>query len=388
MNTLRFIDRRVGYFIAAGLILLAAFIPALTSAAQIQQRSIALSSSSVDATEVVYNVEFTAGAAANHIVVDFCSGTDSPIIGQACTTPADFDASDVTASAGFTVDDTSAAADANTVVLDGTVSAAPAVTTVAISGITNPSAAGTIYARILTYTTANAASIESYTSTTPGTYTDEGGIALSITDTIGVSGAVLEALTFCVSGTNITAAACGAGVSSPVLALGETTGSTRALVPGQLSTGNLYGQISTNALGGAAISLKSDATDCGGLMRAGSADCDILPVSTAMTEALIESDASGRFGMLVAAGTDPDSGNNSNGSVAAGTGYDASDFFLAFTGDNSAGVTSTYGSEIANTEGAPANNKNLLFTFGASAQNDTPAGMYAADLSMIATGTF
>lgn len=59
------------------------------------------------------------------------------------------------------------------------------------------------------------------------------------------------------------------------------------------------------------------------------------------------------------------------------------------TGANPAsGVTSTYGDQFLTTSGAPALNKNMTLTFGASAANNTPAGSYSADLSLIATGKF
>lgn len=385
MNTLRFIDRRVGYFIAAGLILLATFLPALASAAQITERSIALSSSSVDAKNVTYQVNFTPEEDAGAFVVDFCK--ESPIIGQACTGPDDFDA---TAAASTTSGFTGVAAlDENTIRVTGSMTGGdtPTDVSVDITGITNPSVKGTIYARIVTFTDATGAN--AYTSTIPGTHIDDGGIAIAITDTIGVSGAVLESLSFCVANEVITGEGCVGSYGSPILALGETIGSTRALNPdGSLSSDSLYGQLSTNAVGGAVISLKSDATDCGGLMRAGSTDCNIKPAATGTTPAAMELGNDGLFGMLVAAGTDPSSGDNSNGTVQPGTGYGDTNYYMEYVSGNTGGVTSTYGSQIVNTAGAPVNNKGLHFTFGASARNSTPAGMYAADMSMIATGTF
>jgi hypothetical protein len=51
-------------------------------------------------------------------------------------------------------------------------------------------------------------------------------------------------------------------------------------------------------------------------------------------------------------------------------------------------VTSTYGATIANTNGAPTANVNRQMTFSAQAGVTTPAGVYSANESLIATGTF
>jgi hypothetical protein len=56
--------------------------------------------------------------------------------------------------------------------------------------------------------------------------------------------------------------------------------------------------------------------------------------------------------------------------------------------DGTTGVTSTYGDSLLDTANLPVNNKNVQITFGASVSNLTPAGLYSADLSLIATGKF
>ncbi len=72
------------------------------------------------------------------------------------------------------------------------------------------------------------------------------------------------------------------------------------------------------------------------------------------------------------------------------SGYNNSTFALNFTsGANpSTGVTSTFGDPFLDTAGAPANNKNMQLTFGATIADNTPAGAYSTDLSLIATGKF
>ncbi|MGH7218550.1 MAG: hypothetical protein ACREGE_03870, partial [Candidatus Microsaccharimonas sp.] len=68
--------------------------------------------------------------------------------------------------------------------------------------------------------------------------------------------------------------------------------------------------------------------------------------------------------------------------------YSDSIFKLNFVSGNASGVTGPYGDPVLDTAGAPANNKNAQITFGASIANDTPAGLYSADFSLIATGKF
>jgi hypothetical protein len=50
-------------------------------------------------------------------------------------------------------------------------------------------------------------------------------------------------------------------------------------------------------------------------------------------------------------------------------------------------VTSTFGSTICSTDG-PVYRVNTSYTFAATAALTTPAGIYTANMSMIATGTF
>lgn len=381
MNSFRLFDRQTRLLVVAAGLLLATIVPVVVSvvvsAAQLTERSIALSSSSVLAEDVSYEVKFTSVGAAGAVVIDFCA--NSPIIGQACTPPNALNVAAATsATAGFTTVDDLAA---NTVMVTGTIAADTDITIV-LDGIDNPSVAGPMYARILTYDLPTSA--ENYLPATPGTgRVDDGGAAVSITNTVAVSGAVLETMTFCVSAAAITADC--TGVTTPVLALGETVGTTKALMPNVLSTGSLFTQISTNASSGAVISLKSNAIDCGGLVRAGSVPgtCDIEP---ALNDGVIANQA--RFGIRTAAPTT--TGSNPVGTLqpVTGSGYNNTTYALNFAEGNATGVTSSFGDKFLDTDGAPANNQNMQLTFGASVNNNTPAGLYSADLSFIATGKF
>ena len=374
MNSIKLLDRRrVAYVIAAFMVVFATIVPAIASAAQATNRSVELSSSSAGADNVTYNVKFKAVDVAGAFVLEFCQ--NSPIVGQACTPATGFTAADAaTATSGYTITNK----DATKVFVTSAITAGEDVE-VALTDIDNPDAAGPLYARVVTYADATAAS--GYASAAPGTHVDDGGMAISITSSVGVQGAVLETITFCVSGTTLTAN-CG-NVNSTALPLGETVGTTKALTPGVISEGKIYTQISTNALGGAIVNLKSSTLGCGGLKRAGATTCDIAP---ALTSGISASANEAKFGVKV--GSLSDTGVNPSGTFQATNSYNASTYTLNFTANDTAGVTSVYGDPILNTNNAPANNKNAELTFGATVSNTTPAGVYSADLSMIATGKF
>lgn len=380
----RLLDRRILLLLAAAMLVLATIVSTFAMAAQVTERSIQLSSASKSATNVTYNVNFKADAAAasaGAFVVEFCN--DTPVIGQVCTPPTGFNA---TAAASVTSGFTGVTGSTNKIVVvaSPTIDAGDQVS-VAITGITNPSTTDDLYARIVTYTDATGAN--AYTSTTPGAHIDDGGLAIAITESVVVSGLVQESMTFCVSA-NVITATC-TGVIAPTLPLGETVGSTKALAPGVISTGNLYTQISTNASKGAVVRLKSGAADCGGLLRTGAAagTCDILP---ALKDGITSGDS--KFGVrtATAASTPTDGVQDAIGTLKPVTlsGYNDATYALNYASDDQSGVTSAYGDPFLDTDDAPANNQNMGLVFGATVNNNTPAGSYSADLSLIATGKF
>lgn len=380
MDIIKSFDGRTRFFAAIIALALVLIVPMLAMAAQVTERSIALSSSSVSAENVSYQVKFTPDANAAAFVLEFCKNT--PLIGQACTPPVDFDA---TAAASNSNGVTAVAGETNKVTVTAGLTAATEAD-VTLTGIDNPSEAGPLYARVVTYETALEAG--AYESEDLGEgVVDQGSIAVNITPTIGVSGAVLETMTFCVAGAAITEN-CGAVTSqtldAPVLRLGETTGSVVALSADDVSEGSIYTQISTNAANGAIINLKSTALDCGGLVRAGApTSCDILP---ALNGDVLPGEA--KFGVRTAAATD--TGTNANGTLqpVEGSVYNDTNFRLNYVAGNGTGITSIFGDPFLDTDGAPVNNKNMAITFGVSVDNNTPAGLYSTDLRLIATGKF
>jgi len=369
--------------IAVAGVLLAAFVPALAMAAQVTQRSIELSSSSASSTNVTYTVKFTASNAAGSFVVDFCS--NSPVIGEACTAPTGFSVTGVTsATSGFT--DVVAPTSASTTqrVVTGTIGASDNVSVV-LSGVTNPSVAGTVYARIVTYNTKSNALLYTSSDVTRTGSVDNGGVAMSINNTIGVSGAVLESMTFCVAGQTITANCNLTGNIAPTLKLGEDLGNgVLALTPSAISTGHIFTQLSTNAASGAVINLKSSATGCGGLVNSSN------PTACYITPALTSDFAFGTAKFGVKTSTATGTGTNPTGILQPFTAsaYNNTTYALNWASGDATGVTSTYGDPFLDTAGLPVNNQNMDLTFGASVTNSTPAGFYSADLGLIATGKF
>jgi len=379
MNIVTTLKQKTGYIVASAALVLGVIAPGListyVSAAQLTTRSIELSSSSITATNVTYKIKFTAPSAAGAFAVDFCS--NSADIATACTPPGGFSATGVaTATTDYTVAVDSD--EVNRIIVESTLTANENAEVV-VTGITNPSASGPLYARITTYTDATTANAK-----TP--VIDNGSVVIGITNTIGVSGAVLETMTFCVTKVVIEedCANANAAPSLPTLELGETVGSTKALTPGAVSTGTLYTQLSTNAATGAVINLKSS-TDCGGLKRIGAPACDITP---ALTDGVTEGAA--RFGVKTGTASATSGVTTASGTLRAfpTSGYNASTYVFNYLANNSSGVTSTFGDPFLDTDSKPVNNQNMQLTFGASVANNTPAGNYSTSLSMIATGKF
>ena len=382
MVSLRTLNRRAGSVFAVAALVLSTALPGLASAATVTERSIALDNTTVNAAGVKYTVNFkTATAGTGAFLVDFCS--DTPVIGESCATPTDFDTQGVTATGG-----TATRVDANTIKVVLTAPAANAgdEVEVELGNIHNPSVRGTMYARIVTY--ANDTQMNGYTDAgSVGTHLDDGGVAISIHDTIAVSAAVLESLQFCVSAgvidDNCTFTT--EAYKAPTLKLGDPVpGSTDAFAidSSKVHEGAINTQLSTNAASGATVNIKSHAT-CAGLHRAGAASnlCDIAAAGTTGTFA----GGTAKFGISTGAAT-PGGEVAASGVLQPAGVYAASQY--RFDPSSSVGVMSPYGSLILDTDSKPANNRNMPLTFGASAANNTPAGNYSAALSLIATGKF
>lgn len=368
MNSFRIFNRRAGSVFAVAALVVTTAIPGLVSAATVTERSVALSTS-VKSTAASYTVKFKGVAASTGaFAIDFC--TDAAI-GAVCTAPNGIDTTNVGTSGTATVTPTNSNKGVK-VVLASPVTAGNEVS-VELTNITNPSAVGVFYARIVTYVDGTT----NYHYTAPddlddgGNHLDDGGVALSITDGFSVNGAVLETLLFCVDDAAI-ADGCTGITGTPGLTLG-----TNGILDTTLSEGTIYSQISTNAAHGAVVNLKSS-TAGGGLKRAEAAASDITPLTSAGAISL----GAAKFGLKLGTIT------ADTGTIDTDWGYSGSDYFMRYVGNGSSGVTSAYGDTIYDTHDEPISNGNVPLTFGANISPTTPAGSYSASLNLIATGKF
>jgi hypothetical protein len=392
---------RAGSLAAAVAVVLGALVPLLTplvdAAAQVQSRSIQMSDATPGHANTEYTLKFTPQTTgAESAIIDFCS--NSSIIGGACTAPVGLD---VRTSLALTAQPTGWATDTSASVVTtgsrtnaialkdsapGTNNLSTTQVTFTFTGITNPSgAAGTFWARIYTYSNATYGTYNNPDTTVsggPGAYLDYGGFALSTTTLINITATVMETLTFCTAKT--TPADSCATTDAPNLILGQ--GTPAVLSTTTPSTDTAYFQISTNALHGAIVNMKShnlSSPGCDGLSRDSGVTCDI-PGTASTTNGATPNDFTAdnlaEFGLNVGPGV----------ASATGTGTVSPSSPYATTGNYgmATGVTGTYGSTIATTGGAACSNMNTPLTFAAQASVTTPAGVYSVDESLIATGTF
>ena len=396
MGKFHFSDRRFLSAVASIGLLLGMIAPALVtsfaSAAEITTRSVDMSSSAISATSVSYTVDFTPVTTAAGYVIDFCDNT--PLVGNSCTKPPGMSLTGVgTDTPSTTAVPLTTSGEEGALVT--TALTAGDANSVELTGITNPNyqtssaADDGFYARIVTYATGNMPTASAATNSTPGTLADSGGVALSTTSAFEAEGSVLETMTFCVSGTDTSVSAdpnCTGTLSTPTLNLGTNDGGTYVLSnnASSPSTGTVYTQLSTNAVGGAVVSLKSSATGCGGLINVESdTDC-IAPLASGFSTGVAG------FGLETgeSTATPTTSDTSATGVIDPETGYSDSAYHLAYASNNTTGVTSPYGSPILDSNGAPINDENMPVVFGAASNANTPAGNYQATLNMVADGSF
>ena len=383
--------RRVAYGVLGLSVLGTASLPLLAgsvSAAQVTERRITLSNATPSATSVTYSVSFkpdTTGTIGG-LVVDFCG--DSPIIGSTtCTLPTAFTLGASVTASGYTNMGTGwvttnslqgAAAGGQkqvAVLTNSTPQSVTAGTAVSfqLTGVTNPSSTGTFYARIYTFdTSANTTTNYTASGTTraasPGGRVDYGGVALSTANVINVSATVQEQLTFCVSKAAPTTGC--TGTTTPNVVLGS---GTPVVLGTALATDTAYHQVTSNAVNGVSVALKNtSSTTCAGLSRDNGATCPIAATGALTT---INTGAA-QFGLRVA------NGSGGTGTVTADTDYASASQYAMTTA-----TYGTYGDPISASTGATTD-VNSLLTYGAAAGATTPAGVYTATHSLIATGTY
>ncbi len=396
---------------------------------------------------VTYRVSFTSKVRANSLIIDFCK--EDPILNDTCTKPTGMTGAS-TAFAGVTgkisaannwsltpaagqlrLNNTTPVSSTDSISQTGTplvpVSEAqvfditgmtnPDLTACTVAGVTNC----TFYARIYSYGNNTFGNYVSPTNV--GTVVDYGGIALSTSTVISITARVQESLTFCVTAADpVTWLAAGSGAANdcsasevaaapPALTLGHGT-PTKILDNNQADTASIWSQLSTNATNGAVINLVNSNVSCGGLSADNGATCAIPAVNggsaTPAAANAIEANAgTAAFGLFASdsfAATGggvgsviPNAPYNTTGHEKQAIPADPDTWYGMDTATAQANgntpattpgnVTTTFGSIVASTT-SPTYHINTMYVFAATAALTTPAGIYSANLSMIATGTF
>lgn len=424
---------RVNAFVTAAVLIGAAFLPALllgdsASGAQLTDRFIDMSASQTsegsgrdggDAAgqDVTYTVGFTltqAHANLEGIVIEFC--TDSPIIGDACTganangfnlNTGTLDIANGSEGTGAGIDSgdwtINGASDTDTLVLTyaagENLGAVPVEfdlgSTGAADGITNPTTAGTFYARILTYTDDTVAA--AYDDQTPGVHLDDGGIALSVANELTVTARVQEVLQFCI-GTETDSGLAGFGdvtgddctdVAGTDLDLGVVDSS--AINTTELEGNNGLAMIRTNALNGAVVYYKAEQDTTSGQLKIAGQACSGASVadpcfnSVAATQTAIVAGTED-FGMTLREQSEASGGATTNALVCNAE-YDNDGSCGAGAATGYAWLDTGAFATIAASSG-PIDDETVRIAFAATASPTTPTGLYTVTANFVATSTF
>ncbi|MGH7241400.1 MAG: hypothetical protein ACREGB_03840, partial [Candidatus Saccharimonadales bacterium] len=168
--------------------------------------------------------------------------------------------------------------------------------------------------------------------------------------------------------------------------LGSGTPKVLSTANGTGSSAPAFFQISTNALHGAVVKMKTHNT-CSGLSRDGGTTCDISGIgATASTLTTINQ---ALFGVNVAADTPLGS---TIGTLNPTAPYSTPGSYAMDDTTVGNSVLTGGGTKLADTIVGPNNGAAAdlggVLNFDAEAAATTPAGVYTADESLIATGTF
>lgn len=393
--------RRPTALVVAVLFLVASAVPLLANRSAsaytlLGEREIRMSTSEASATGATYRADFDITTAGNlgGIVITFCE--DSPIIGDtSCDMPTGLSLSATFANAnagtldlsGWTAavsNQSSTGTGDNTFTLTNTTPVTAAGTdsvSFEMTGVSNPDATGTFYARIMTYE--SAANATGYTLANPeagGPIVDAGGIALSTADQITIEAKVQERITFCVYTSATNYDDCVVNADDPVI-LGDTNGVLSSSAP-SIAKDAKY-NITTNAGNGATIRMK------GSTLESGSFSIDAIGATA------VASDVNNveQFGLC----TYRDTGGGATGLTAVapyndggcegttdgqGLGNDNSALFAFDTTE----FASTYGQSIATKDAGNFSTGVLVFL--ANINDVTEPGIYTTTLDFIATGRY
>lgn len=338
------------FFIVAPVIIAGLLLFSPAYGATIPQRSITISDSTPGAN-ATYLLSFTVPSSQvlGSIQLQFCS--NSPLFNDPCAAPNGFDIAGATltgqtGAVGFVIYPSGTTA--NTVVLSRvpTPAAAGAVT-YTFSGIVNPSTSGEYYARLQTFSSADAS----------GSSTDSGGLALSLNDQVQVTTEVPPYLQFC-TGVTITDYDCDT-ITGSYLNFGNLTSAATASATSVMVS-------ATNALSGFGISVY------GTTMTSGN---NII-------NAIVPQDVSrpgvSQFGLNLVANATPNTGQNPSGpgGAAPAAAYSVPDFYRFNSGDL-----------IASTSSADDYRK-LTASYIVNIPIGQPIGVYVTTLTYICLANF
>lgn len=387
--------KRASNATAAVALTLASLTPAVmlggsAKAAQLTSRKIDMTSSKTSASGVTYDISFTAPGSARYLLVEFC--TNGPIVGTACT------ASDISfAAPAGGISESSG----SKIEIDG--GAAGSISggeTFSVTAVVNPTSTATFYARMVTYTADQ--TIATWSSETPGSYVDYGGVALSTTDEMSINARVQEQLTFCAGSVDETVVpfndevapldvdeidTCGE-INDTIVDLGVVGSGADSVSPvGTANTGN--GKVgallvSTNAISGVAVSYTSPNS-----LKASSVaenDCEnddfsyvdqcfnsqATPGIANLNTAFSGGQVGEAFGMKVAGIWD--NGDTTNSLVTSSP-------YSNYAWNTTAETNVATSSSVVDTEVVELH-------FGARARATTPTGSYSTTANFVATATF
>lgn len=322
-----------------------------TEAAQLQRRTLHISNALAGAANVEYELSFsdqTSGLVGS-VRLQLCS--NDPFPGMPCTAPAGLDLSDAALSyqSGMTGFIIHANTTANELILTRTSGAATSgISRYRLSGVDNPSAAGTVYGRIETFATSDAS----------GVAHDDGGLATAIiAGNISFHSEVPPYLTFCI-GQTITGYDCSTAVGSYIdfgeLSMNKTaTGQTKLL-------------IATNADYGYTIRVQGTTLTSG---------INVIP---AISTRDVSRQGTGQFGMNLRANTTPSAGQEPTGSGVgqAATDYNVPNQYKFISGD------------VVAEHNHPDNLRMYTATYVVNVPKSQSPGVYVTTLTYIALATF
>ena len=426
LDRLRTRARSTMFWIQAAVLLLAGILPIMvgqTSAAQLTSRSVLISASKINATNVQHSFTFTTAnsQSVRGIIFQFCTaplGTCTLPTGMAvqASTPVSqsgFPGSNVTAGVGAFQANVASTNTGNCTMNTNTYLAcynrsdatvATGSYALAITGITAPSTKQSVYIRI-----------GLYSDTSFGANTDNGTVAEAFVDQLVVNGRVQERLDFCVAAIDSAAAlpstvsTCSA-IGINTVDIGVVDNASIAVSPVVVTatngSNNKYGILmsNTNAAGGESIQYFPEAALTGTNQlrnfRVAGSTCSATNTTLtdtcfydAATTGTIFTAGSERFGMYVAC-IDNTVGTTTNLTVpnTSYTGTDGTTAFAAgcqteagnlkFAWDNSgSAVTLASSSAVVDSE-------IVKIRFGATASATTPTGSYTVTTNYVATPTF